>query len=164
MVTDVDILGSWDDRKSQDGKADVVFRGRDAAAVAADIGAARVEISAGADIFGWVDLPLEGALDQARRVVGLRSSQHKFAVDFRPHTHQWQVMSKVRKSPSESAVLELAGAQMAMFMTSWGDGAFPVEADYDAEGQILRLRVELGCDEIIARQSVFDERWSGGRQ
>jgi hypothetical protein len=163
MAIDVETLASWDDRNSQDGKADVIFWGRDAEAVAAETGAGMVDISAGANIFGWLEMSIDEALRRARHVFGMRSAERKFAVDFRPHTHQWQVMSKVRTSPSESGTVEVAGAQVAMFMTIWGDGAFPVEADLDANGQVLRLRVELGCDKIVAQQRELDARWSARR-
>ncbi len=163
MAIDVETLAEWDDRNSQDGMADVVFWGRDADAVAAETGAGTVDISTGANIFGWLDMPIDKALDRARHVLGMRSTERRFAVDFRPHTNQWQVMSKVRKTPSESGSIEVAGAQVAMFMTSWGDGAFPVEADLDANEQVLRLRVELGCDRIVAQQRELDARWSARR-
>lgn len=163
LAIDVETLASWDDRNSQDGKADVVFWGRDAEAVAAETGAGIVDISAGANIFGWLEMSIDEALRRAQHVFGMRSAERKFAVDFRPHTHQWQVMSKVRTSPSESGTVEVAGAQVAMFMTIWGDGAFPVEADLDANGQVLRLRVELGCDKIVAQQRELDARWSARR-
>jgi len=46
-----------------------------------------------------------------------------------------------------------------MFMTTWGDGAFPVEVDLDATGQVVQVRLDLGCDEIVQRQRELEERW-----
>jgi hypothetical protein len=161
MAIDADGLGAWDDMHSQDGKADVVFWGRDAAAVAAETGASPVRNGRSEGSFGWEDLPFDDARARAKRVQALQTEERKFAFDFRPHTHHWQVMREVRASPTESGVLDLAGTQLCMFMTSWGDGAYPVEADLNADGQVLRVRIELGCDEIVERQRAVEERWFG---
>jgi hypothetical protein len=48
-----------------------------------------------------------------------------------------------------------------MFMSTWGDGAYPVEADLNASGQVLRVRIELGCDETVQRRRAVEERWFG---
>jgi hypothetical protein len=128
MAVDADALAAWDDRYSQDGKADLVFWGRDAAAVAAEIGASPVRLGGEANLFGWLDLPFDDARECAQRVGALHSNGRKFAFDFRPHTHHWQVMRDVRATRTESGMLDLAGARLCIFMTTWGDGAFPVEA------------------------------------
>jgi hypothetical protein len=39
---------------------------------------------------------------------------------------------------------------------------FRVEADLDATGQMLRLRIELGDDETAWRRRAQEERWSSG--
>jgi hypothetical protein len=161
MAIDADALAAWDDRNSRDGKADLVFWGRDAAAVAAEVGGSPIQSNSGAELFGWVDLPFDDARERAQRVGALRSDDRKFAFDFRPHTHHWQVMRDVRATRTESGMLDLAGARLCMFMTMWGDGAFPVEADFDAVGQIVRLRIEIGCDETVARMHDMEERWFG---
>jgi hypothetical protein len=161
MAVDADALGGWDDRNAPDGKADLVFWGRDAAAVAAEVGADPIQFAGEANKFGWADLPFDDARERAERISAFRSDDRKFALDFRPHTHHWQVMREVRATPTESGVLDLGGAQLCMFMTSWGDGAFPVEADLDASGQVLCLRIEVGCDKIVERQRDMDERWFG---
>lgn len=54
--------------------------------------------------------------------------QRRFALDFRPHTHQWQVMRDVRATRTESGVIDLAGGSLCMFMTTWGDGGFSLSA------------------------------------
>jgi hypothetical protein len=142
MVVDADALGAWDDSESLDGRADLVFWGRDARIVASEIGASR--LASVGESFGWTDLPVGEALEREKVVWAARSSERRFAHDFRPHTHHWQVMRDVRASRTESGVLDLGGARLCMFMTTWGDGAFPVDADMDATGRILRLRIELG--------------------
>jgi hypothetical protein len=161
MAVDVDRLGAWDDISSQDGKADVVFWGRDGAAVASEVGAELIQSAETTNMFGWLDLPVVDAQQLAMRIQALRSDQRRFALDFRPHTHQWQVMRDVRAARTESGVIDLAGGSLCMFMTTWGDGGFPIEADLGDDGQIIRLRIETGCPEIIARQRDLEERWSG---
>jgi hypothetical protein len=151
IAVDVDGLAAWDDRNSQDGKADVVFWGSNAADVAAEVGASPIDFAGEANLFGWANLTFDDARDRAERVRSLRSDERKFAVDFRPHTHHWQVMRNVRATRTESGVLDLAGARLCMFMTTWGDGAFPIEADLDPAGQVLRIRIEVGCDKTVAR-------------
>ncbi len=58
-------------------------------------------------------------------------------------------------------MLEVGGAQLCMFMTTWGDGGFPVEADLDKNGKPLRLRIEVGCDTSVKRQRDLEELWFG---
>ena len=159
MTIDVDALGAWDELNSRDGKADVVFWGADAAAVATEVGAGT--IGRNEEIFGWEDLPFDDARKRAKCVQLLRTDERKFVLDFRPHTHHWQVMQDVRATPTASGVLDLAGTRLCMFMTSWGDGAFPVEADLNAAGQVLRIRIEVGCDETVERLRAVEERWFG---
>jgi hypothetical protein len=161
MAVDADALGAWDDLKTQDGKADIVFWGRDAAWVAQDFGALPVENGGQSEVFGWTDRPFDDALALARRVDAIHGGERKFAFDFRPHTHHWQVMRDVRATPTQSGVLDLGDARLCMFMTTWGDGAFPVEIDVDAAGQVLRVRIEVGCDETVSTQRAFEKHWFG---
>ena len=70
-------------------------------------------------------------------------------------------MRDVRATRTESGVIDLAGGTLCMFMTTWGDGGFLIEADLGADGQIIRLRIETGCPEIVARQRDMEERWLG---
>jgi hypothetical protein len=161
MAVDADALAAWDDRNSLDGKADLAFWGRDADAIAAEVGAGPLRFAGEANLFGWADLPFDDALESAQRIRELRSADRKFAVDFRPHTHYWRVMRDVRATRTESGTLDLAGAQLCMFMTTWGDGAFPVLADLDAAGQLLRIRIDIGCHKTVERQRDMEERWFG---
>jgi hypothetical protein len=161
MVVDADGLAAWDDRNSQDGKADVVFWGRHAPDVAAEVGAGPIHFAGEANLFGWADLPFDSARDRAERIRALRSDKRKFAVDFRPHTHHWQVMRNVRAKRTESGVLDLAGTRLCMFKTTWGDGAFPIETDLDPAGQVLRIRIEVGCGKTVALMRDLEERWFG---
>jgi hypothetical protein len=124
-----------------------VFWGRDAIAVASDFEAKKLASPSKADIFGWEDMPVADALRLALSIDALRSDHRRFAVDFRPHTHHWQVMRDVRATPTQSGVLEIAGARLCMFMTTWGDGRFPVEVGLDAAEDVLLLQIELGYED-----------------
>jgi hypothetical protein len=67
-----------------------------------------------------------------------------FATDFRPHSHHYYAMRQVRSTPTESGMIDVGGARMCVFMTSWGDGIYPVVCDLDENGLLLRVRLELG--------------------
>lgn len=56
-------------------------------------------------------------------------------------------MRDVRAHPHEVGELDLAGGRVLAMMTSWGDGVFPVEAEYADDGSVLRVRVTLGGDD-----------------
>ncbi|MBS1809469.1 MAG: hypothetical protein JST84_15020 [Acidobacteria bacterium] len=145
MFTDVDALGQWEHEMPLDEQADYVFWGRDAAVVAKTTRAPKQ-----AEGYGWIDLSVEEAVERGTKVEeycekhGLR-----IAADFRPHSHHYEVMKQVRATPTESGVIEVGGAKMCVFMTSWGDGIFPVFADRDQTGQLLRLRIDLGNEQQV---------------
>src|SRR5262249_4757997 len=61
MAVDADALGAWNDIDPLDGKADIVFWGRDAAAVAAELGAPEINSIAEPHTFGWTDLLIRDA-------------------------------------------------------------------------------------------------------
>jgi hypothetical protein len=63
------------------------------------------------------------------------------AVDFRSHSHHWQIMRQVRAPHVEAGSVELGDARVLCAMTSWGDGFFPVNADLDSSGDLLAVRV-----------------------
>jgi hypothetical protein len=66
------------------------------------------------------------------------------AVDYRPHSHHWQVMKPVREdSPTESSTTELDGLKVCNFMTTWGDGLFQVYRDLGGSGELAQIRIEL---------------------
>jgi hypothetical protein len=65
------------------------------------------------------------------------------ALDFRPHSHHWQVMRQVRASENETGTIDLGDARILFAMTSWGDGVFPAYADYDQDGSLVAVRVQL---------------------
>lgn len=141
VLVDVDALAEWRHEDALDGRADVVFWGRDAEAVAAALGASAL----GEDQFGWVDLPIEEANGRGLAVAELGERDDLLlTLDLRPHSHPHALMAEIRASSTGSGTLTVGGARLCAFMTGWGDGAFPVEVDRAQDGSIVTLRVILG--------------------
>ncbi|GAB3914748.1 hypothetical protein GCM10029964_126760 [Kibdelosporangium lantanae] len=137
---DADALTAWRHLKPADGKADVAFWGRDAAEAAAAHGA--VELPEG--VHGWEDLGLAEAIERYETVESWQQANGKrMMLDFRPHSHHWQVMRDVRASATESGEIEVGGGRIVFAMTTWGDGYFPTYADYAG-------------DELVAVRTVLD--------
>ncbi len=141
LIADVDSLGVWRHEESLDGKADFLFWGRDAEQIATVLKAPR----AGDAEFGWVDVPIEAATKNGVAVQKYRDHHSlKVAVDYRPHSHHWQVMRPIRESsPTESSTTDLDGEKVCNFMTTWGDGLFPVYRDLGSSGELIQIRIEL---------------------
>ncbi|MEP7342230.1 MAG: hypothetical protein ABI977_31160 [Acidobacteriota bacterium] len=140
MFADVDALGQWMHEEPLDGKGDFLFWGRDSSIAASATQAPQL-----AEGYGWLDLPLDEAAELGLKVEEIREQQRlKFITDFRPHSHHYFVMRQVRSERTGSGVIDVGGARMCVFMTSWGDGFYPVICDYGEKGQLLRVRIELG--------------------
>jgi hypothetical protein len=156
MFADVEALGHWEHERPLDGCADCVFWGRDAEQVAQKIGAPDL----GDEHWGWINLPADEVVERAIRVQELQEEHgYKLALDFRPHSHHFLVMQQVRSSPTDSGTVEVGGAQVCTFMTSWGDAYFPVYLDLDADRHLVRIRIDLGNDQIVARQRKFEKQY-----
>jgi hypothetical protein len=137
---DADALGSWKHLRPVDGLADVAFWGRDGqdAAIAHEAG----ELSE-SGVFGWEDLGLEEAISRYEAVETWQvANDRRLQLDFRPHSHHWQVMRDVRSSPLEAGVIEVGGAWILFAMTRWGDGSYPTYADY-ADDRLVAVRTVL---------------------
>lgn len=135
VIGDADALSLWVNEDPIDGLADVVFWGRDEAQLAVELDAPR--LTGQGDVgYGWVDLPFQDALDRAHDLDSRRrsSGQPMFNFDFRPHSHHWQIMTKVRANEHEAGTISVGGADVMMAMTSVGDGEFPVHVELDAAG------------------------------
>jgi hypothetical protein len=141
VFADADALTSWEHLRSLDGLADLVLWGRDQEQVAAEFGALRL----GDSEYGWVDLPVKEAYRRGLAIEARRDEPGgpRFAFDFRPHSHHWQVMDLVRDSGHEAGVIRVGGADVLMAMTSVGDGFFPVQLDVDADGIPVALRIDI---------------------
>lgn len=137
-IIDVDALQHWNDERPVDGKADVAFWGLHEKEVAQRFNAPKL----GDDGSGWANLPVEQAQAIARDLDALKQSgQFRFAWDFRPHTHSFYLLAQMRKFPNEAGVLQVGGMGMCGFMTTWGDGEFPVMLDLDAAGRPVRCGI-----------------------
>ncbi len=155
MFADVDGLGQWQHDEPLDGLADFVFWGRDAERAAQALEAPQ---QVGGQ-WGWLDLPVREAALRGTAVEQMRGEQsYKFATDFRPHSHHYFVMKQVRATPTGSGTVQVGVATLCTFMTSWGDGFYPVYRDLDAAGHLVRVRIDLGNDQIVERQRQFEER------
>jgi hypothetical protein len=140
LIGDVDALGAWVHHTPLDGKADLVFWGLEAEQAAARMQAPLLPEG----VHGWLDVSVEEAevLDEKVRGLGL-----KLATDFRPHSHHYQLMAQVRATETESGTLAVGGAKMCGFMSTWGDGMFPVLRELGPGGELVRVRIELSNDQ-----------------
>ncbi|WP_117209947.1 hypothetical protein [Allorhizocola rhizosphaerae] len=144
---DVDALDHWEHERPLDGLADVVFwGGPNAEEAAAHFSAPRV----GSDgSYGWEDLPARDGWQRAIAIQAWKDErpERKLGLDFRPHSHHWQVMRQVRADDdTESGTIAVGGADITFAMTSWGDGFFPAYADYDGRGGLVAVRIQLAED------------------
>jgi hypothetical protein len=141
IVIDVDALGAWQHNEPLDGKADYVFWGRDAQSLARACGAPSLD----EHMFGWVNVPIAEAREVRGKVRAmLDRNDWKVARDLRPHSHHHVLLEQVRATASASGEVVLGDARACGFATSWGDGIFEVHRDLDADGELVRLRIELG--------------------
>ncbi|MFD8492516.1 hypothetical protein [Amycolatopsis sp. NPDC059657] len=147
---DVDALSHWEHHDPIDGLADLIFWGRDCEAAAAEFGATQPGIPGEETSWGWVDLSMREAVERGRAIVAWRQEHPEYLMklDFRPHSHHWQVMAQVRATAEEAGVVEVGGAQVLFAMTSWGDGFFPVYADYDGGDAVAAVRVVLDTEPV----------------
>ncbi|HKE20619.1 MAG TPA: hypothetical protein VKB80_37350 [Kofleriaceae bacterium] len=150
MFADVDAVGSWKDVESLDGLVDVVFWGRDAGTAATESGAARLGLTGEAQSYGWIDLDAARARDAHMRLEMQQARGRRFAIDVRPHSHSYQLLARAGASPTQSGEVEIGGAVVCGFATTWGDGAFDVYRDLAADGSLARLRIEMGTAERVA--------------
>ncbi len=154
---DVDALAAWQHDIPVDGRADVAFWGLHAEEVARRFQAGRIE----EDNFGWMDLPVEQAQQAAQRLETLRNSgELRFAYDYRPHSHHYVLMKQVRSRPTESGVIGIGGQQAVCgFMTTWGDGEFPVMLDFDEAGALTRCGIFLATE--LAQENLRQVNTAG---
>lgn len=144
---DVDALGAWNEEAPVDGLADVVFWGLHQNEVAAQFRAP----SLGEDGFGFKDLPVAQAMPLAQQLDQLRNTgQYRFAFDYRPHTHPYYLLAQLRENPTEAGVLDVGGMLACGFMTTWGDGEYPVLLDLDAQNRPIRCGIFLATQESMA--------------
>ena len=147
-VADADALSAWRHDEPIDGRADVAFWGAAEDEAAEAFGAPLLDIPGEEGVHGWMDLSVDEASLRAAELVAWRDMHavRRLMVDFRPHSHHWQVMRGVRASSTDSGMVEVGGAWLLFAMTSWGDGYFPVVLDVDASGALVDIRIILADD------------------
>jgi hypothetical protein len=141
IAIDLEALGSWVHERSLDGLADVAYWGRDASAAHAAFGGNELEDRT----TGWSNLPEAEALELAVRIEQWqRAPNHKLVVDYRPHSHHYQVTQQIGPG-GEFGVgwIEVGGASVVAFHTSWGDGVYPVYRTGTSD-RPSGLQIELG--------------------
>lgn len=139
-------LDQWRHDDSLDGLADVMFWGRDEAALAKAMAAPRTR-----EGYGWSNLPIpaaEAKLLEAERL----KAQNKWllATDYRPHSHHFHALAAARANANGAGELDLGGSRMLLFFTSWGDGVYPIYLDLDGDDQPVRVRIQLATDDSNA--------------
>ncbi len=143
---DVDALGAWNEEQPVDGMADVVFWGLHEREVAQRFNAPKL----GEDGSGFKNLPVAQAEAIGRDLEAAKSSgQLRFAWDFRPHTHPYYLLSQIRGNANEAGVLDVGGFGVCGFMTSWGDGEFPVMIDLDEQNRPIRCGIFFATNEAM---------------
>lgn len=146
MFCDLDAMGKWEHQDTIDGLADFVFWGKDALRICNKFGGTHID----SGIYGFVDKPI---MEMAELAVKVRKhlEHHRLvaATDFRPHSDHWRMLKSVSENDTESGEIELGDARCCGFMTTWGDGFFPVFLDSDADGKLARIRIELGTEEAV---------------
>lgn len=139
-------LDHWKHEDSLDGLADFVFWGRDAAQLAHAMNA-----KANKEGYGWTNLPVDEAEARALQADKLKAA-HRWllAMDFRPHSHHFHALAAARQSPRGAGTIEVGGAKVCLFFTSWGDGVFPIYLDLDHEQRPVQVRVQLATADANA--------------
>ena len=143
LVADDANADAWIHDASIDGKADFVFWGRDAQALAEVVSAPAL----GDGNFGWCDLAegeavrLGTAVEKAKELRGWL-----LATDYRPHSHHWQALARARSSSTDSGTIVVGGRKVCLLFTLWGDGWFPVYWDRDEGNRLVRVRIQLRTD------------------
>src|SRR5215469_13912204 len=84
-------------------------------------------------------------LKQPRKTVSqYRNLGTNTLVEYRPHSHHWQVMKPIRENnPTESSTTEIDGQKVCNFMTTWGNGLFQVYRDVDGSGELVQIRIKM---------------------
>ena len=146
MFCDVEAAGKWQHEESIDGLADFVFWGKDAPRLVNKFHAPQVE----GNIYGFIDQPLDAVVPIAMQVQEHLELHHLVAAtDFRPHSDHWRMLKSLSQHATESGVIDLNGSRCCGFMTSWGDGFFPVHLDLDADGNPVQIRIELATEATL---------------
>ena len=133
-------LDAWQHEDSLDGLADFVFWGRDAGDLARAIHAPSLK----KDGYGWRDLPVAEAEARADAAERLKAKHHwLLATDLRPHSDHHHALAAARRSKQGAGTIEVGGAKVCLFFTSWGDGVFPIYLELDHDDRAIQIRIQL---------------------
>lgn len=144
LFGDADALNTWQHNDPVDGLADVAFWGAAADEAAATFATAELGEPGEEGVRGWTGLAVADAMERTRALMSWKAETgRRMMVDFRPHSHHWQVMRQVRASEVEAGTVDIGDARLLCAMTTWGDGVFPVSADLDASGVVVAIRVSF---------------------
>lgn len=161
MFADPDALASWNAGDPANGLVDLMFWGRDGETLAASLGADTFS-EGDSQVYGWRDRPFDEIRELGTRLrEQVEGMSARVAIDYRPHDDAHRILASMRESSSESGTVSVAGRKVCGFFTTWGDGAFPVYCDLGPDGQVIRIRVELGAPEVVARTRRMEELWFG---
>lgn len=151
-------MQQFDAGKSRDGLADYVFWGRDAAALTEGTDARALAN----DEFGWVDIPDDEVGPRARAIQDRIENEGLAAgVDYRPHCNRELANSRIRESEIAATEIEVAGSRVVACDNRWGDGLFEVSRDRDANGNLVRIRLELATEKRLQLMRSIAIRYSG---
>jgi len=142
---DADALNAWRHDEPVDGLADIAFWGASEEEAAAEFAAPDLGEPGEDGVKGWTGLSMPDAMRLASALFDWKDAdlRRRLMVDFRPHTHHWQIMRAVRASPLEAGTVEVGGARVLCAMTGQGDGWFPVTAELDPTGRLVAVRVSF---------------------
>ncbi|WP_307533863.1 hypothetical protein [Streptomyces sp. V3I8] len=145
LFGDADALSAWRHDEPVDDQADVAFWGASEEAAAVEFEAPCLGEPGEDGVRGWTGLPVAQAMRLAGALFDWKDADpaRRLMVDFRPHSHHWQIMRAVRASPLQAGTVEVGGARVLCAMPRQGDGWFPVSADLDPTGRPVTVRVSF---------------------
>jgi len=155
---DLDVLDAFHAGRSLDGKADYVFWGRDAAAVAEEFGAPRIDERE----HGWLDIPVDEVGEHAAPIqAAMEERGLALAVDYRPHCHVEQINRQVRSQASRAGEIRVNDRRVCGFDNRWGDGVYAIVRDVDSDGRLVRVRMDVGAESVQRSMRRMAHRWQG---
>ena len=105
LLADRAAIAAWQHDESLDGKADLLFWGRDAGPLARALRAPKAN-----EGYGWTDLTVAEAETRWTEAERLKAENRwLLATDLRPHSHHFQMLEGARRAPTGASTLDLAG-------------------------------------------------------
>lgn len=140
LVADEAALAHWVGDRTLDGLADYVIWGPGAGPVAQHFGLPPL----GDGSFGVRDEPESIVVAQVMAVEAVRQKDpERFASDFRPHSHRYQLLRAMWELQQGYGTITLAGAPVCGFFTSWGPGACLISTEHAEDGGLCGVWIQL---------------------